>query len=115
VRVDGKDVAAHDLNLRVRRRAAIDVRGWAVDSHEGTSAAGVVIFVDGKAIIGGYGLPRPDVEAALGGRQFRNSGFEVHLSTLDLAPGKHTVAFGVVAHSGIAVDIAQTSELTLTK
>ncbi len=76
---------------------AVLVQGWAVDpgATGGTGIAAVQVYLDAPmgegAALGPvqYGLPRPDVAAALGNPAFAASGWQFTWDTRALAPGGH--------------------------
>lgn len=74
------------------------VRGWAVDTPAGATAAGVFVTIDDRAPTWAhYGIERRDVAQALHGDAYAQSGFAAHLAADDLTPGRHTLAIQVVS------------------
>ncbi|HZP11103.1 MAG TPA: glycosyltransferase family 4 protein [Nevskiaceae bacterium] len=75
------------------------VRGWAFAEESPTR---VEVLVDGAAAsIVATGIAREDVMAALGGREEAlRTGFEAHLRSIDLAPGKHLVEVRATSDKG---------------
>jgi len=85
--------------LDLPKGAPVKLIGWAADRHTMSSAAGVLVFVDGKrrgdATVD-YGGIRVDVGDAFGKPAMRATAFSVIVSTANLSVGEHLARLGVV-------------------
>lgn len=91
----------------VRRGAALEIEGWAIDQQASALAQGVAVVVDtDRDYVAAYGRSRPDVAAALGAPALANSGFLAEIPTVDLRPGPHRLTYLVIAHDGTKAYVA---------
>jgi hypothetical protein len=91
------------------------VAGWAIDPLTLRPAAGLEFTVDrGRAErVQSYGVPRPDVAAALGNAAVLNCGFQATIATAKLAAGPHRVRFLVTAAGGRISRLPEDAQFTV--
>jgi hypothetical protein len=82
----------------------VTVAGWAIDNTQavGTTISSVQVKVDGTVVgAATYGVNRPDVCAAYGGRPgCPNVGYTFALNTATLTPGQHTITVAATDSDG---------------
>jgi hypothetical protein len=91
------------------------IAGWAIDPLTIRPAARLEFTVDrGRPErVQSYGVPRPDVAAALGNAAVLNCGFQATIGTAKLAAGRHLVHFLVTAAGGRVSSIPDHAQFTV--
>jgi hypothetical protein len=75
--------------------------GWAIDAVLSKPATGVLALIDNKeTLVGRYGTQRTDVAEATHRPEYERTGFELHLESAGLAPGRHSLSLFVLAADG---------------
>ena len=99
--------------VSISSREATVFKGWAVDAHSGTVAAGVDVVVDGGPYRAIYGIARKDVAQAIN-PAFKNSGFEFSLAPGVLSKGTHSFNIRIIASDGRAYYEGSSGRLVVT-
>jgi hypothetical protein len=110
--VDGAQEAVSDPKP-VTSRAQVILHGWAVDPRTLAPVRRLLVGIDGQHLIAvsGYGMPRPDVAAAVAPSAL-DSGFAIPILTAGLPPGRHSAR--IVLDEADGKQLALPAEVTFT-